>query len=122
MYVLVRTDISLADQVVQVGHACLEAGCSFQQPTEPCNLVLLSVPSEKDLRRVVEQAALAGVHSVVFCEPDRGLNLTAACTEPVWGPLCRVFRRITLWQPPDRHTDERGPPTRMLLGRCYLFV
>ena len=110
VYVFVRADISLPDQIVQVGHACLEAGHHFKQPKEPCNLVLLSVSSEEHLREAVEQAELAGVQSFVFYEPDNGLGLTAACTEPITGSIRRVFRRIALWQQPDRCVDERGPP------------
>jgi len=107
---LIRIDIPLADQIVQVGHVCLEAGHRFEQPQEPCRLVLLSVASEKQLQVVVEQAELSGVRCVVFYEPDDNLGWTAACTEPVTGINRRVFRRLPLWQADATNQRERGPP------------
>lgn len=52
-YVFVRQDISVADQVCQVAHACVEAGKRFGHP-ESTNLVLLSV---KDKAALLEVAA-----------------------------------------------------------------
>jgi len=72
--VLVRTDIPLADQIVQVGHACLEAGWQFAPPAAPCHLVVLGVVSEAHLHTVVGDAALTGVRCAVFHEPDDGLG------------------------------------------------
>ena len=73
--------------MVQVGHACLEAGRRFEQPDEPCQLVLLAVSSEKQLELEVERAQLRGIRWVVFREPDDNLGLTAACTEPIRGSI-----------------------------------
>jgi hypothetical protein len=110
--VLVRADIPLADQMVQVGHACLEGGRRFAQPAEPCNLVLLSVPSERHLRDAVVRAELAGIRCVAFNEPDDDLGDTAACTEPVSARGRRVFRRFPLWRSPETGVYARGPPDR----------
>jgi hypothetical protein len=96
-YVLVRTDLLLAQQIVQVGHACVEAGRRFEWPAEPCNLVVLAVPSLGDLECAVHRIELEGVPTVVFRENDRGLEPTAACTAPVPRSLRRVFRRFSLW-------------------------
>ncbi len=89
---LVRTDIPLAQQIVQVGHACLEAGRRFAWPEEPCHLVVLAVPTLADLQIAVERATLAGIRLAHFGEPDDSLGLTAACTEPLNAPLRRLFR------------------------------
>jgi hypothetical protein len=108
--VLVRTDMPLADQMVQVGHACLAAGRQFEQPEQPCQLGLLSVSSEKQLQMVVEQAELRGVCCAIFDEPDDNLGWTAACTEPINGLSRRVFRRFPLWRPAETNPYGRGPP------------
>lgn len=105
-----RTDIPLADQIVQVGHACLEAGHQFEQPKAPCNLILLSVSSEKQLQLVVEQAELVGIRCAVFHEPDDSLGLTAACTEPITSGIRRMFRRFPLWHSQALSESERDPP------------
>ncbi len=95
---LVRTDIPLAQQIVQVGHACLEAGRRFEWPEQSCNLVVLGVPALADLQIAVEWTTLAGIRMALFDEPDDGLGLTAACTEPLNTPLRRLFRNYSLWK------------------------
>jgi hypothetical protein len=105
--VLVRADIPAAAQIVQTGHACLEAGRRFRQPETPCNLVVLSVPTERHLHAAVARIESAGIRSAVFYEPDDDLGYTAACTEPVSGPARRIFRRLQLWQ---FVSSDRAPP------------
>lgn len=48
VYCFVRTDIPIADQIVQVGHACIEAGKRFQHP-DNTHLVLLNMPNQDKL-------------------------------------------------------------------------
>jgi hypothetical protein len=98
--VLVRTDISLADQVVQVAHVCLEAGYRFGRPAgESCPLVLLGVPSEAHLRDAVTWLEASGARCATFYEPDDELGWTAACTEPLDHSCRRLLRRFPLWHP-----------------------
>ena len=87
----VCTDIPLADQIVQVGHACLEAGHAFDQPVEPCHLVLLAVPCQPSLCSAVAWAEAAGVRCKLFFEPDDE-------TEPVEPQRRRPLRRFPLWE------------------------
>jgi hypothetical protein len=108
----VRADIPLADQVVQVGDACLEAGRCFVQPAEPCNLVVLSVASLAHLHDAIARAEHAGIRCVVFHEPDDGMGDTAACTEPITGDARRVFRRFALWGSRAAYAWARSPPRR----------
>lgn len=95
---MVRADIPIAAQIVQVGHACLEARKCFSQSETPCNLVVLSVPSERHLHAAVAWIESAGVRSAVFYEPDNDMGYTAACTEHISGRARRIFRRFPLWQ------------------------
>ena len=97
-YVLVRTDIPLADQVVQVGHACLEAGFKFQKPDEPIHLVVVSIESETQLLTALERIRLVGIELVAFHEPDDDMGFTAACTEPLSAIYRREFRDYQLWE------------------------
>jgi hypothetical protein len=96
-YVLVRTDIPLADQIVQVGHACWEAGLKFQKPDETINLVLLCVESERQLLEIAEGLRLRGIQFVLFHEPDDDMGFTAACTQPLETRYRREFRNFPLW-------------------------
>jgi hypothetical protein len=89
-------DIPLADQVVQVGHACLLAGNQFEQ-AEAGHLVVLAVPHLQALHEVGLRCARRGIRFVMFDEPDDGMGHTALCTEPITGPLRKVFARLPLW-------------------------
>jgi hypothetical protein len=100
VYVLVRTDLPLADQIVQVGHACLEAGRRFHQPQGAPHLVVLSVRSQAQLRDAVREAEAMGVRCVLFDEPDDAMGHTAACTGPITGLHRPLFRRFRLWEVP----------------------
>ena len=109
---LVRTDIPLADQVVQVGHVCLEAGKRFDWSSQPCHLVLLAVASEAQLLTAVAQLQLANIACELFYEPDDNLGYTAACTNPVAGEQRRFLRRYPLWRETAVNKSHliRGPP------------
>ena len=95
---LVRTDIPPADQIIQVGHACLEAGFKFEKPAETINLVALSVESESHLLASIERLNLRGIQFVVFHEPDDQMGFTAACTQPLIAAHKREFRNFPLWK------------------------
>jgi hypothetical protein len=94
----VRTDIPLADQVVQVGHACLEAGFKYPRPNEIVNLVLLTVASEKQLLVYIGRLGTTGIKYALFHEPDNQMGYTAACTEPLAAIHKREFRHLPLWK------------------------
>ena len=94
-----RTDIPLADQIVQVGHACLEAGFKFQRPEETIHLVVVGVESQTQLLTALEGVSLRDIRYVMFFEPDNGLGFTAACTEPLNNRYRREFRDFPLWKP-----------------------
>jgi hypothetical protein len=93
----VRTDIPLADQIVQMGHACLEAGFEFKKPNKTVHLIVLCVGSESELLAALEWIGLHGIQYIVFHEPDDGLGFTAACTEPLNATYRREFRDFPLW-------------------------
>ena len=86
-------------QVVQTGHACLEAGNKFQQPgNEPTFLVVLQVPDQEALLAAVERIQAQGIDVAVFYEPDYDMGYTAACTQPVEYKYRNVFRKYNLWK------------------------
>jgi hypothetical protein len=104
IYVVVRTDIPLADQIVQVGHACFEAGIKFGVPD--CHMVLLQTNSEHNLNATNQMLIDYGIQSVVFYEPDSifedstdPMGNTALCTEPLRGKQRMAFQDYSLWSP-----------------------
>lgn len=110
---LIRTDILLADQIVQVGHVCVEAGNQFSQPAGPSHLVLLGIASQDRLLEAAAKIDLAGYPYAIFFEPDDDLGFSAICTGPLAGQSRRLFKQYSLWNEPNEvFTErERAPPT-----------
>lgn len=94
-YVLVRKDIPIADQIVQVGHACLEAGRKFPY-FDDTHMAVLEVADRERLIQALERLDLIGVRYALFDEPDDNMGFTAACTEST--PPRPELRRYQLWK------------------------
>lgn len=97
IYTLVRKDIPIADQLVQTGHACLEAGYAFPTKTK-CNLVLLELEDLDHLQNTVELLQKKNIQFITFTEPDDNMGLTAICTEPIFGNRRKVLQKFKLWE------------------------
>lgn len=98
MYIFVRRDISLEQQLVQASHAALEAGFSFQKPQNTAFLVLFSVETQEKLLKIADNLEKSGVKSVLFFEPDDNMGYSALATEPISEEKRRIFRRFRLWK------------------------
>lgn len=98
VYVFVRKDIHPVQQLVQVGHACLEAGFSFTNPQTPSSLVLISVKNERELLQVRWKLEDHGIKSHVFFEPDNSMGFSALCTRPVFGEEREIFKEYQLYK------------------------
>lgn len=97
VYVFVRTDIPLADQVCQTAHACLEAGRKFGVDATTF-LVLLAVENKQQLLAVAETMARNKVDHVMVTEPDDDMGETAIASGHVLGSTRRLFRGHRLWR------------------------
>jgi hypothetical protein len=104
---LIRVDIPLADQIVQVGHACLEAGFKFEKPNEVIHLVLVGVESEFQLLATVEKLRIQNIEYILFHEPDDGMGFTAACIQPLTVKNRRELRDFPLWKAPREETKTQ---------------
>lgn len=93
----IRTDIPIADQMVQVGHVCYEAGLKFNANPHTY-LVLCSVHNEKELLAVEESLGCHNIESHKFYEPDDDMGYTALCSEPINGAKRKLFRKYRLWK------------------------
>ena len=99
-YVLVRRDIPLPDQIVQVGHACIDAGRKWPQDLrDDTHLVLLSVADREELDQALMRLEHKEIPYTVFDEPDDNLGYTAACTAPLTGKVRHAMRAYSLWNP-----------------------
>lgn len=99
MYVVVREDISHAQQAVQACHAAIKASRSFLPEVaiiNSPNLVVCTAPDEAALHAVLEDVHRAGIRAALFREEDMNGEATAFATELVTGSQRRVFRKLPL--------------------------
>ena len=97
IYVFIRKDIPLADQIVQVGHLGHIAGRTFQHPTTT-NLVLLQIESQKDLLDVGRYLRKTRIKYITHWEPDDNMGYSGIATEAIYGKQRDHFRRFKLWK------------------------
>lgn len=103
VYVFIRKDISLAQQLVQVGHAALEAGFAFEAPkTEIASVVMLEVPNREALQEAASRLERYGIEHKMFFEPDFEMGHSALATRPVSEKKERfLFKKYPLYQPTE---------------------
>ena len=97
IYVFVRQDIAVADQMVQVGHVCYESGLRFKADPHTY-LVLCAVANEEELLAVEEHLGCHNIESHKFHEPDDNMGFTTLCSAPVSGEHRKLFRKYRLWK------------------------
>jgi len=106
--VFIRTDIPLAQQIVQAAHSVLHAGLlagqSGRSYTETPSIVLLQISNETKLLQAHERVTSTGTKCALFHEPDSGLgyepSFTAFATIPVTEEHRAEFRQYKLWRSP----------------------
>ena len=94
---VVRSDLTLAQQVVQIAHVCLTAGAKFTLPSYH-HLVLCSVHASLLLENLALRLEMAEVGYALFFEPDLP-GFTSLCSAPIIDPEKRkLFRGLPLWK------------------------
>lgn len=96
-YVFIRTDIPVSDQIVQVGHVCLDAGKKFNPP-EHTHMVVCKVSNFMELEKVHHLCQQNNIATEKFYEPDDGMGHTGICTQPIYGNTRSIFKRYRLWR------------------------
>lgn len=97
-YVLVRTDISLAQQMVQAVHAAAEAARDHYRPDHGiASAIVLQVPNQAALLQAQAQLHAKGIQTKLFFEPDFDMGDSALATEPVTDEQRKLLRRWPLW-------------------------
>ena len=102
IYTFIREDLPEAQKIVQIGHACFEAGKRFDNSNHVSSLVLLSAKDEDDLKYIAEKIDRRGLEFYMFYEPDFGpMGYTAICTRPIINKADQnFFRRWNLYRSP----------------------
>jgi hypothetical protein len=98
VYVLVRLDIPLHQQLVQASHAAFEAGLRWHSPDdEVASLIVLEVRDKAALLRAARKLTAKGVDHHLFFEPDFDMGESALATRPLVGPARRPLSGYPLW-------------------------
>lgn len=104
----IRTDIPIAQQIVQSNHASLEAGLKAGQSnqySQTSSIILIAIKNEYQLKKAYEQITAQGIPCEIFFEPDSHLGYppgyTSFATLPVTEDQRPAFRKYRLWQLPD---------------------
>lgn len=83
IYVLVREDIPLEQQLVQACHAASEAGASFNAQLRNSSLIVCTVPDREALLAARARLARYGIRNEMFFEPSWEMGHSALATEPI---------------------------------------
>jgi len=87
---------------VQSCHAAIEAARSLLPAESPHpHLIVCGVHDEPALWRFLHRLQQHEVRFLPFFEPDRGNELTALATEPVFDDTRRLFRNLRLLTPTE---------------------
>jgi hypothetical protein len=96
-YIIVRTDFSVEQQLVQAAHAAYEAGSKFGQPNLNGSMVMCAVPDEDALVK-------AGIHllnhyipHVVWSDTLHEGRVTSIGTAPLLPEQRQVMKRYKCW-------------------------
>lgn len=99
MYVFVRKDLPLVDQMVQVGHVCHRAGWLYSF-SENTHLILLQVKNEEQLEDIKWELIFdKHIACIGFYEPDDNMGYTAIATQPIYGKDREKLKEYHLWTP-----------------------
>lgn len=99
IYVFVRTDLSLEQQMVQSNHASVEAGRLHYRPEHGiASLVLLAVPNQAALHRASTHLQALGIAHEMFFEPDWSMGHCALGTRPLLDDERPLLRGWPLWK------------------------
>lgn len=119
IYVLVRTDIALPQQLVQAAHAAAEAGRAYYRAEHGiASAVLLAVPDRESLLLASARLAARDVAHQVFFEPDNGMGESALATGPLQGAARRALAGYPLWGAGSKRGGG-GQAARDLLSDGY---
>lgn len=84
----------MAQQLVQLGHACLQQ----KAPAKVNSLILFEVKNEDHLVQTKAYLDSRGIDSYMFFEPDYDTGYTAIATEPIEGEDRKMFAKFNLWK------------------------
>lgn len=93
----VRTDMPIAQQMVQVSHAAFEAGQNSNKYTLPVSVIIFQVHNVEELKKELSRLRSLNIDCVEFFEPYNDIGMTAFATLPVFEEDRILFKDYILW-------------------------
>lgn len=97
VYIFVRQDIPVAQQLVQSNHATLKMGSLYGYEGTP-NIVLIGVANKEELAAVAGRCTEYQIPHHVWYEPDFDYGHTAIATAAIRGEKRQAFADYELWK------------------------
>lgn len=109
--IVVRTDIPLAQQMVQACHASALAGTTFSGWQEDTRMALLAAKDETALIAAGLRLHQLGISFCEFSEPDHGIGFSALASAPIaWKKARKALPSLPLWgQHPQANIPQAQP-------------
>lgn len=98
LYLFIRQDLPLSQQIVQTNHATF-ALSSIRKESGCPNIVLIGVPNVKSLERVRSKLQAHQVPHYCWEEPDYDFGFTAIATAPLTEEEKKPLGNYRLWRP-----------------------
>lgn len=98
VYLFFRTDLPIAQQIVQSNHATMMMASLRGEEGVP-NIVAIGVPNTKSLQKVQLKLRANKIPHVPWIEPDFNYGLTAIATAPIWGAQREVLKNYRIYSP-----------------------
>lgn len=92
MYVFVRTDLSVPQQIIQSSHASACIGEKYHSDT---NIVLFGTENEESLKKMMKYMERHDIDYHPFYEPDIS-SFTSIASEPISGSKRNCFKNFKL--------------------------
>lgn len=97
-YVVVRSDLSLEQQMVQAIHAAMAATAQHGGLTENTRLALLCAKGQRHLLDLAVALDDQGKPFSLFHEPDHGIGYSALATAPGFHRDFKILHKLPLWK------------------------
>jgi len=116
VYLFFRTDLPLAQQIVQSNHATMMMAALRGEEGVP-NIVAIGVPHTKSLQKVQLKLRKNKIPHFAWIEPDFNYGLTAIATAPIWGQQRDILKEYRVYKPNEccehsRIIQMQGSPVR----------
>ena len=98
VYIFVRQDISIPQQLVQASHAAHESGLAHSASTSLNSIVIFGAKDKPELESLLDRFR-AEIDCHAFFEPYKDTGLTAFATPPLPESKRDIFKGFKLWQP-----------------------